>query len=108
MSTHRSTWKRRERDAARLFGARRQVLSGSSGREDVTGSDTTHERLFIETKLRVPLESIIDRPRKQPVSSLVGCQPRRDIGTPISTPPCAPATTATSTLISCFRRSHRP
>lgn len=52
MSTHRSTWKRRERDAARLFGAERQPLSGSGGRTDLTRSDSTHERLFVETKLR--------------------------------------------------------
>ncbi len=52
MSTHRSSWKRRERDAAGLFGAQRQALSGSSDRDDRTRSDSTHDRLFIETKLR--------------------------------------------------------
>jgi hypothetical protein len=52
MNTHRSTWKRRERDAGRLFGAERQVLSGSAGRGDRTRSDSTHDRLFIECKLR--------------------------------------------------------
>jgi hypothetical protein len=52
MSTHRSTWKRRERDGAAVFGARRQPGSGSSGRADQTRSDSTHERLSIETKLR--------------------------------------------------------
>ena len=52
MSTHRSTWKRRERDAARLFGVERQPLSGSSGRPDGTRSDSTHGRLYVETKLR--------------------------------------------------------
>jgi hypothetical protein len=52
MSTHRSTWKRRERDAARLFGAERQVLSGSAGRGDRSQSDSTHGQLFIEAKLR--------------------------------------------------------
>jgi hypothetical protein len=52
MNTHRSTWKRRERDAARLFGAERQVLSGSGGRGDRSRSDSTHDRLFIECKLR--------------------------------------------------------
>lgn len=52
MSTHRSTWKRRERDAARLFGARRQAGSGSMGDPDRSRSDSTHDRLFIETKLR--------------------------------------------------------
>jgi hypothetical protein len=52
MSTHPSTWKRRERNAARLFGAQRQILSGSSGRSGTTTSDSTHPRLYIETKLR--------------------------------------------------------
>lgn len=52
MSTHRSTWKRRERQAARLFGAERQPGSGSGGRADQTRSDSTHDRLFIETKMR--------------------------------------------------------
>ena len=52
MTTHRSSWKRRERNAAQVFGAQRQVLSGSAGREDSTRSDSTHPRLFIETKLR--------------------------------------------------------
>lgn len=52
MSTHRSSWKRRERDAASLFGARRRVLSGSSGRAEVDGDDADHPRLWIEVKLR--------------------------------------------------------
>jgi hypothetical protein len=52
MSTHRSTWKRRERNAASLFGAQRQVLSGSSGRGERSRSDSTHERLYIEAKTR--------------------------------------------------------
>ena len=52
MSTHRSTWKRRERDAARLFGAERQPGSGSCGRPDRSRSDSTHDKLYIETKLR--------------------------------------------------------
>lgn len=50
--THRNTWKTRERQAAALFGALRQRCSGSSGREDESASDSTHPRLFIETKLR--------------------------------------------------------
>jgi hypothetical protein len=53
VTTNRSTWKRRERQAAAIFRARRQVLSGSSGRDDRSKSDSTHESLFIETKLRV-------------------------------------------------------
>jgi hypothetical protein len=52
MSTHRSSWKRREAQAAGLFGARRQILSGSSGRDDRSASDTTHSSLFVEVKLR--------------------------------------------------------
>lgn len=52
MSTHRSTWKRRERDAARLFGASRQPGSGSCGDPSRSRSDSTHETLYIETKLR--------------------------------------------------------
>ena len=52
MSTHRSTWKRREREAARLFGAARQPGSGSCGDPSRSRSDSTHDRLYIETKLR--------------------------------------------------------
>jgi hypothetical protein len=52
MSTHRSTWKRREREAARLFGAERQPGSGSCGDPTKSHSDSTHDRLYIETKLR--------------------------------------------------------
>lgn len=52
MSTNKRTWKKAESRAAALFGARRQRLSGSSGRDDSTSSDSTHPRLFIETKYR--------------------------------------------------------
>jgi hypothetical protein len=52
MRTSRSTWQRREREAARLFGAERQPGSGSGGFPDRTRSDSTHDRLYIETKLR--------------------------------------------------------
>lgn len=45
-------WKKRERDGAKAFGAKRTIGSGSLGREDRTCSDSTHETLFIETKLR--------------------------------------------------------
>ena len=63
MATHRSTWKRRERSSAALFGARRQPLSGSSGRDDRSSSDSTHERLYIETKLRATwgVRTLFDR-----------------------------------------------
>jgi len=53
MATHRRTWQKREAAGARLFGARRKPLSGSSNRDDETRSDSTHPRLFIESKLRV-------------------------------------------------------
>jgi hypothetical protein len=51
-STHRRTWQRSEGRAAILFGCRRQFGSGSGGRGDLTASDSTHPRLFIESKLR--------------------------------------------------------
>jgi hypothetical protein len=50
--TARRTWQKAEGRVAALFGARRQVGSGSSGRDDRTQSDSTHPRLFVETKLR--------------------------------------------------------
>jgi hypothetical protein len=45
---------RAEERAAELFGCNRQICSGSgtNGREDETGSDSTHETLYIESKLR--------------------------------------------------------
>lgn len=52
MAMHRSTWKARERQAAAIFGALRQRCSGSSGRDDCSRSDSTHERLFLETKVK--------------------------------------------------------
>jgi hypothetical protein len=52
MSTHSRTWKRAEERVAATFGARRQPLSGASGRDDLTASDSTHPTLFIESKLR--------------------------------------------------------
>ena len=45
-------WKKAERRAAKFFGAIRNRLSGGSGRDDCTRSDSTHEFLFIETKHR--------------------------------------------------------
>jgi hypothetical protein len=50
--THRRTWQRAESRAAGLFGAHRNVLSGSAGRDDRTGSDSTHPTLYVESKLR--------------------------------------------------------
>jgi hypothetical protein len=53
MSTSRRCWQQAEARAASLFGARRVPGSGSSGRDDVlTCSDSTHDTLFVEAKLR--------------------------------------------------------
>jgi hypothetical protein len=52
VSTARRTWQLVESRIAAFFGCRRAVLSGSSGRDDQTCADTTHEILFIECKLR--------------------------------------------------------
>lgn len=52
MSTHRNTWKAAERRIAASFGARRQIGSGSLGRDDRSSSDSTHETLYIEAKYR--------------------------------------------------------
>lgn len=52
MKTSKSAWTRAEASAAAFFGARRRVLSGSANRSDIDGDDSTHERLFIESKLR--------------------------------------------------------
>jgi len=66
MATHRNTWKRRERQSAELFGARRQPLSGSSGRDGRTRSDSDHDRLYIETKLRASwgVRTLFDRTQR--------------------------------------------
>ena len=45
-----AAWKQWEREIARFFGAERNRLSGSSGRSDLTRSDTTHPDLYIEVK----------------------------------------------------------
>lgn len=50
--TSRSTWKRHEREVARDFGAERQRCSGSSGLAHESRSDSTHNKLFVECKLR--------------------------------------------------------
>ncbi len=52
MATHKSTWKGRERKAARIYGTLRKPGSGSQGRADQTRSDSMHEDLYIETKTR--------------------------------------------------------
>ena len=80
MSTNLRTWKKAEGRVADLFGARRQVLSGSSGRDDLTRSDTTHLRLFVEAKYRErhAVRSLFDetkalarREHKTPVVALI-------------------------------------
>lgn len=45
-------WKSRERKVAKSFGALRNIGSGSMGRPDKSCSDSTHETLFLEVKLR--------------------------------------------------------
>jgi hypothetical protein len=52
MPTHRRTWQKTEDRAARFFGAKRRVLSGSANRGDIGGDDASHPTLFIESKLR--------------------------------------------------------
>lgn len=46
------TWKNKEREFAGKFGAKRNIGSGSMGREERSCSDSTHETLYIETKYR--------------------------------------------------------
>ena len=57
MSPHRSSWKRRERDTARMFGTRRQQSLGSCGRANRTRSDSTLDGLFVDAaRMRANLE----------------------------------------------------
>jgi hypothetical protein len=67
--THRRTWQRSEGRAAALFGCRRQVGSGSAGREDLTASDSTHPVLFVESKLRDrhATRTLYDQTRKRAI-----------------------------------------
>ncbi len=44
------SWKRREAEAAHLFGSHRLIGSGQSGIGDRSKSDSDHPRLFIEAK----------------------------------------------------------
>lgn len=48
--TSRGTWKAFERAVAKMFGTERTPLSGSNSKH--TGSDTLHEKLFVECKYR--------------------------------------------------------
>lgn len=50
--THRRTWQLSEQRNAAIFGARRNVLSGSAGRDDLSESDSNHPTLFLESKLK--------------------------------------------------------
>lgn len=50
-TTHKSTWKKFERDTASFFHTRRVPLSGSNSGHN-TNSDTLHPDLYIECKLR--------------------------------------------------------
>ena len=52
MATNSRTWKKAEGRVDAQFGARRLPLSGSSGRDDTTRSDTAHTRLFVEARDR--------------------------------------------------------
>ena len=45
-------WKERERQAAALFGTKRQPGSGSMNRDDFTRSDSRHDAIFMEVKVR--------------------------------------------------------
>jgi len=48
--TARGTWKARERKVAREFGTERTPLSGGGSRH--TRSDSLHEKIYMEQKLR--------------------------------------------------------
>ena len=67
MATARNTWKAFERRVAAVFGCKRQPLSGSSGRSDVTRSDSNHPALFIECKYREShaARTLLDATREQ-------------------------------------------
>lgn len=47
-----ATWKAAERRAAADFGGKRNPGSGSQGRADLTSSDSTLDRVYLETKYR--------------------------------------------------------
>jgi|1_EtaG_2_1085319.scaffolds.fasta_scaffold17320_3 hypothetical protein len=49
---HKGTWKKIEREEAAKFGAKRNRLSGGSGRDDCSRSDSTSETIFLEVKAR--------------------------------------------------------
>jgi hypothetical protein len=65
--TDRSTWKKQERRVADYFGSRRNPLSGINSAH--SASDSLHERLFIECKLRanVPVIRIWEDAKKDAV-----------------------------------------
>ena len=79
-TTHRRTWQKREQTIAEMFGAKRNRSSGSSGRADLSSSDSTHGRLYLEAKLRAKHTAVslwddtkikADREGKVPVVALV-------------------------------------
>ena len=68
------SWKRLERQVARLIGTERTPLSGSASRH--THSDTLHPKLYIETKQRATsslhtlfeqVARVAENERKEPV-----------------------------------------
>lgn len=56
---HKGTWKAFERRIATVFGSVRNRLSGSSGRDVESCSDSLHPRLYIECKARAQRHSLI-------------------------------------------------
>lgn len=48
----KKTWKAVEHRVAKKYGEKRQIGSGSLGRSERSRSDSTHEKLYIETKYR--------------------------------------------------------
>ena len=55
--THKGTWKRREREQAGFFGAKRVPLSGSNSGHN-TSSDSLHPTIYLECKHRAKHSAI--------------------------------------------------
>lgn len=68
MSTHNSTWKNFEKQVAEFFGSHRNILSGAN--RMISASDSMHEGLFIEAKLRSS-HPLIERYEKEFKDGLV-------------------------------------
>ena len=65
MSTHRNTWKQRERDVAAYFGSERTPLSGGNSKH--TRSDTLSTCFYVEVKYRqhhAAVELFLDTAKK--------------------------------------------